>query len=232
MSQSIPISFYATPPHECSYLSDRMATTVFADPRAQMDMHIYSALIQYGYRRSGSHVYAPHCEGCNSCRSMRLEINDFHANRSQRRNWKQNQSLTTHIQTDKFQQEHYDLYEKYISHRHAGGGMDDPQPGSYMEFLSADWCQTQFVEFREEAKLLAVAVVDQMDNGLSAVYTFFDPEYASRGLGTYAVLWQIEEARRRELPYLYLGYWIEESPKMAYKAHFQPHQIFSAGHWL
>lgn len=231
MSQSIPISFYATPPHECSYLSERMATTVFADPRAQMDMHIYSALIQYGYRRSGSHVYAPHCEGCSSCRSMRLVIEDFQSNRSQRRNLQQNRSLSTHIHSADFSQEHYDLYEKYIASRHQGGGMDNPQPDSYMDFLSADWCQTQFVEFREAGQLLAVAVVDQMDNGLSAVYTFFDPEYSSRGLGTYAVLWQIDEARRRQLPYLYLGYWIEESPKMAYKAHFQPHQIFSGGQW-
>lgn len=232
MSQSIPISFYATPPHACSYLAERMATTVFADPRAEMDMQIYSTLIQYGYRRSGSHVYAPHCESCYSCRSMRLAVNDFKADRSQRRNRKQNQSLSTHIQAAEFNQEHYDLYERYIASRHQGGGMDNPQPDSYMDFLSADWCQTEFVEFREEGKLLAIAVVDQMDNGLSAVYTFFDPEHSSRGLGTYAVLWQIDEVRRRQLPYLYLGYWIEESPKMAYKARFQPHQIFSGGQWL
>lgn len=232
MSQSIPISFYATPPHECSYLAERMATTVFADPRVEMDMQIYSTLIQYGYRRSGSHVYAPHCESCYSCRSMRLAVNDFKADRSQRRNRKQNQSLSTHIQAAEFNQEHYDLYERYIASRHQGGGMDNPQPDSYMDFLSADWCQTEFVEFREDGKLLAVAVVDQMDDGLSAVYTFFDPEHSSRGLGTYAVLWQIDEVRRRQLPYLYLGYWIEESPKMAYKARFQPHQIFSGGQWL
>jgi len=231
MSQSIPISFYATPPHECSYLPERMATTVFADPRAQMEMPIYSALIQYGYRRSGSHVYAPHCEGCYSCRSIRLPVEVFHPNRSQRRNYQHNQTLTTHIQPASFQQEHYDLYEKYIASRHQGGGMDNPQPDSYMEFLSADWCDTQFVEFRDGEKLLAVAVVDQTDTGLSAVYTFFDPECANRGLGTYAVLWQIDEARRRQRPYLYLGYWIEESPKMAYKAQFRPHQIFSAGQW-
>lgn len=231
MSQSIPISFYATPPHDCSYLPDRMATTVFADPRAQMDMHIYSTLIQYGYRRSGTHVYAPHCESCYSCRSIRLPVDEFCANRSQRRNYQQNCSLTTSIQPASFQQEHYDLYEKYINGRHQGGGMDNPQPDSYMDFLSAEWCDTEFVEFRDGESLLAVAVVDQTDTGLSAVYTYFDPEHSSRGLGTYAVLWQIEETRRRHLPYLYLGYWIEESPKMAYKAYFQAHQIFSGGQW-
>ena len=232
MNQGMPISFYATPPHACNYLPERMATTVFADPNALMDMHIYSALIAHGYRRSGEHIYTPHCEACHSCKPMRLAVAEFHASRSQRRNWQQNSSLTAELKTASFVQEHYELYTRYLASRHQGGGMDNPTPESYMEFLTTDWCDTEFVEFRLHGELLGVAVVDVVKQGLSAVYTFFDPGQASRGLGTYAVLWQIEEARRRQLPYLYLGYWIEESEKMAYKARFRPHQIYSGGVWL
>ncbi|MBD3609854.1 MAG: arginyltransferase, partial [Gammaproteobacteria bacterium] len=191
MSQSTSLSFYATPPHDCNYLPGRESITVFADPRAQMDNQMYGTLLAYGYRRSGSHVYAPYCIECTSCKSMRVPVNRFKPTRSQRRNLKLNSDLTFHIHAAEFNQEHFELYLKYISTRHQGGGMDDPDPAKYKEFLIADWCNTDFVEFRDRGRLLAVSIIDKLYTGLSAVYTFFDHEESQRGLGTYAWLWQV-----------------------------------------
>jgi arginyl-tRNA--protein-N-Asp/Glu arginylyltransferase len=232
MTEPVSISFFATPPHPCNYIEGREAVTVFADPRASMSKALYSSLIQFGYRRSGSHVYTQHCPSCDSCRSLRVRVAEFTPNRAQRRNWQCNQDLEIAVVPAHFSQEHYDLYRRYITQRHAGGGMDDMDADQYREFLIAPWCDTHFVEFRQQGRLLSVAVVDWVESGLSAVYTFFDPEQAKRGLGTYAVLWQIEKARQQGLPYVYLGYWIEESEKMAYKAGFHPHEIFIHRQWL
>lgn len=232
MTDPVKLSFFATPPHPCNYLSDREAVTVFADPRARMSNELYSHLIQFGYRRSGSHIYTQHCPRCNSCLSLRIPVADFSPNRSQRRNWRRNQDLEVREVTADFDEEHYALYRRYIHNRHAGGGMDDMDEQQYQEFLIAPWCETHFVEFRLQGELLCVSVIDQISDGLSAVYTFFEPGMERRGLGTFAILWQIEAARKRQLPHLYLGYWIGESDKMAYKAKFRPYEIFIQGQWL
>lgn len=232
MTEPVSLSFFATPPHPCNYIQGREAVTVFADPRADMSAELYSSLIQFGYRRSGSHVYTQHCPNCSSCRSLRVPVQAFTPNRSQKRNWRRNQDLEVQVTEARFSEEHFQLYRRYIEQRHAGGGMDDMNAEQYQEFLIAAWCPTLFVEFRLEGTLLGVAVVDRVQDGLSAVYTFFDPEHGKRGLGTYAVLWQIEQARLEGLPNVYLGYWIEESEKMAYKAGFHPHEIFMHGHWV
>lgn len=232
MTEPIAISFFATPPHPCSYIPGREAVTVFADPRASMSRSLYSTLIQFGYRRSGDHVYTQHCPSCDSCRSLRVRVEDFAPTRSQRRNWLRNKDLEVTVAAAHYKQEHYDLYRRYIDHRHRDGGMTDMDAEHYREFLIAPWCDTDFVEFRYQGQLLCVAVVDRVESGLSAVYTFFDPTQAKRGLGTYAVLWQLEAARQQNLPYVYLGYWIEESAKMAYKAGFHPHEIFMHGEWV
>ena len=232
MTEPVALSFFATPPHPCNYLQGREAVTVFADPRASMSEALYSQLIQFGYRRSGRHVYTQHCPACSSCRSLRVPAQAFSPNRSQRRNWRRNQDLEVNVTEAHFSEEHFRLYRRYIEQRHAGGGMDDMDAEQYREFLLAAWCPTLFVEFRLQGELLGVAVVDRVQDGLSAVYTFFAPEHAKRGLGTYAVLWQIEKARREGLSHVYLGYRIEESEKMAYKASFHPHEIFIHGQWV
>jgi arginine-tRNA-protein transferase len=130
-----------------------------------------------------------------------------------------------------FDQEHFDLYRRYTRLRHPGGGMDTDEPAQYRGFLISPWADTRFVEFRKEGRLLAVAVTDVMNQGLSAVYTFFDPDEPRRSLGVYAVLWQIDYARREGLPWVYLGYWIAETAKMSYKTRYRPLEAYLGGEW-
>lgn len=223
--------FYASPPHECSYLPEREAITLFADPHAPMSPALYSALAELGFRRSGSYIYRPRCLDCNACTPARIPVAGFVANRSQRRCEQRNRDLQVRLLPAEFVEEHYQLYRRYIQCRHADGGMNEDNPARYMEFLGSHWMNSQFVEFRAQDRLLMVAVIDQMENGLSAVYTFFDPEEKKRGLGTYGVLWQIAQARQQGLSHVYLGYWIAESPAMAYKKNFQPMEIYRQGRW-
>ena len=225
------LAFYVSPPHPCSYLAEREAITLFADPHAKMTTALYSDLAELGFRRSGEHVYRPRCPDCTACLPVRVDVMAFKPNRSQRRNWNQNHELTVIPRPAIFCDEHYQLYRRYIHSRHPDGAMDVDSPEQYTEFLTAAWCESRFVEFRDDEQLLAVAVMDILRNGLSAVYTFFDPEASNRGLGNLAVLWLIEEAKRRQLPWIYLGYLIEQSPKMAYKANYRPLQHFDHGYW-
>lgn len=223
--------FYASPPHACSYLPAREAVTLFADPHSPMNPSLYSVLAKLGFRRSGNYVYRPRCPTCDACRPARIPVHEFQPDRSQRRAVRRNQDLAVSVLPAQYQEEHYRLYRKYIHRRHADGGMDVDDPTRYLEFLGSRWMDTRFVEFRLQERLLMVAVIDLMHDGLSAVYTFFDPDEASRSLGTQAVLWQVEEARRRQLPYVYLGYWIAESPHMAYKKRFRPLEVYEGGRW-
>lgn len=226
------LGFYATPPHECSYLSDRQSVTLFADPRFPKTNTLYAALSQRGFRRSGEHLYQPHCPGCSACIPIRVPVGEFRPRRQQRRTWRQNQDLQVTIKPPRFETEHFDLYRRYIASRHAGGGMDDPSPNSYMNFLTASWSDTIFIEFRTgDRQLLAVAVTDRLPDALSAVYTFFEPDAVRRSLGRHAILYQIELARHSRRPWLYLGYWIAECRKMAYKTEYQPLEYFSQGEW-
>lgn len=225
------LAFYATPEHPCSYLPARTARTLFADPAVRLDNRIYSRLTLYGFRRSGRHIYRPSCDACEACVPVRIPVRDFAPNRSQRRTWARNQDLSLGACTPGYHQEHFELYRRYVAARHPGGGMDNADPMQYLDFLTSSWSDTWFQEFRAEGRLVAVAVTDRLEHGLSAVYTFFEPDLRPRGLGTYAILWQIEECKRQGLECLYLGYWIGESPKMAYKASFWPLEQFRQGRW-
>ncbi len=225
---------FATHPHECSYLPEQRATTLFVDPNAGIDAHLYSRLSELGFRRSGSHLYRPHCGECRACVPARVPVAAFRPDRQQRRIWRRNADLVTADARGAMpDDEIYDLYARYISARHQDGDMYPPSRDQFEAFLTRQWGVTRFVCFRERERLLAVAVVDVMDNGLSAIYTFFEPgpEVARRSLGSYAVLWQIEEARRLGLPSLYLGYWIRQCRKMAYKTRFRPVELLIDGHW-
>ena len=225
------LAFYATPEHRCSYLAQRTARTLFADPSVRLDNRVYSRLTLYGFRRSGRHIYRPSCDACEACVPVRVPVQAFQPDRNQRRTWARNQDLAVTACEPGFRQEHFDLYRSYVAARHPGGGMDNADPMQYLDFLTSGWSDTRFYEFRARGALVAVAVTDRLDHGLSAVYTFFDPELRQRSLGTFAVLWQIEECKRQALECLYLGYWIQESPKMAYKARFWPLERFREGTW-
>ncbi len=222
--------FYASAPHPCSYL-EREAVTLFADPNARMNNELYSTLSNLGFRRSGEFVYAPRCPACNACLPVRIPVDEFKPDRSQRRTWKRNQDLTVTLQPADFNPRHFDLYRRYMDARHPDGSMAKPDPEQYLRFFGSRWADTRFVEFSENGRPLAIAVMDILEQGLSAVYTFFDPQVHDRGLGVNAVLWLVEEARRRKLPYVYLGYLIHESPKMNYKTRYQPLEFFYDGVW-
>ncbi len=215
----------------CSYLEGRESRNLFVDPEAPMTPALYSQLIQRGFRRSGRMVYRPYCEACRQCVSARLPVTRFDRRRRHRRNQQHNRDLRLVIRNAGFVEEHFKLYRRYLTARHADGAMADSGPEEYRDFLIADWCDTHFVEFRHDDRLLAVAVTDQVDDGLSAVYTFFDPDQPRRSLGTFAILSQLALCHRLGLPYLYLGYWVRDCAKMAYKADFRPLQLLIDGQW-
>lgn len=234
MSAESNLNLYITAVHPCPYLPDRYAMNLLVDPCFKMTGKLYARLLNSGFRRSGSDVYRPHCKTCSACVSTRIAVADFKPDRSQRRNLKQNADLRVVINRhDGFKPEYNLLYHRYIRQRHAGGGMDADSTDTFAGFLLTGWCQTALVEFYEGEALLAVAAIDELATGLSSVYTFFDPEKGgARGLGTFAVLWQIEYARQQGLPFVYPGYWIRESPKMAYKTRFQPIEGLIDGSWV
>ena len=224
--------FLATPEHACSYLPDREATTLFVDPGQPKDPVLYSVLSRYGFRRSGRHIYRPRCRSCQACVPVRVPVAGFRPRRSQQRAWRANRDLRVAERKPEFLSEHFELYRRYVNHRHPGGGMENPTPAEYMEFLTSPWSDTVLFEFRSPERLVAVAAADVLANGLSAVYTFFDPECARHSPGVYAILWEIGEARRRGLDWLYLGYWIADAPRMRYKREYQPQEHLLNGHWV
>lgn len=217
--------------HTCNYFSDRQAMTLVVDPDSSLDTRQYSELSAIGFRRSGEHVYRPHCPSCRDCIPIRLEVESFKPNRSQRRVWRMNESLELVSRPTEFDESHYQLYRQYIRRRHPAGGMDNDDPQQYQRFIQASCCNTRLFELRDKDRLLAVAVTDELENGLSAVYTFYDTAQLNRSLGTFAILRQIEECRRRGLKWLYLGYWIPDSPKMQYKSRFRPFEFFDGQTW-
>lgn len=236
--QNIPPSrprnmeLFSTPEDDCNYLPGKRSISVFAEPTLPKTIAEHSWLSELGFRRSGEYVYRPNCENCNACIATRIPIKNFKLSRNQKRTWKRNQDLTVNIRRAEFDQEHFDLYERYIAARHSGGGMDNPTPESYMQFLTSEWSETYFFEFRLDEQLAAIAVVDKLEKSYSAVYTFFDPDLSHRSLGRFAVLYEIEHARQENLDFLYLGYWIEKCQKMNYKQDYQPQEHFIDGQWL
>ena len=231
MTDLSTLRFFRTPAHPCSYLDDREATTLFVDPSTPMTSTLYSRLSQRGFRRSGEFLYRPHCQGCNACIPVRIPVNRFEWRRRHRRLLERNADLTVESRPARFDRELYSLYARYISSRHGDGDMYPPSEEQFTGFLISQWSDTRFFCFRAAGKLLAAAVVDRLEDGLSAVYTFYDPEESQRGLGNLAVLWELERCRREGLPYLYLGYWVDGCRKMAYKGNFRPLELLRDNVW-
>lgn len=226
------IKLYQGSVSDCSYLDNKQAINIYADPHHPHPRAVYNQLINRGFRRSGEYVYRPGCNDCTACVPVRILTDQFQQRRTDKRNLKSNQDLNIDYTPAKYSDEYFDLYKRYLDARHPGGGMDEPEPEDFERFLLNPWGETLFVEARYKDKLFAVAVTDATTDGLSAVYTFFDPDQNDRGLGRFSILQQIELCRVMSMPYLYLGYWVDGCQKMQYKTDFRPQEHFDGVRWV
>ncbi|RXR05273.1 arginyltransferase [Pseudoxanthomonas composti] len=225
------LQLFHTGEHPCGYWPNRTARDLVLDPRDPRLPTFYPTALEWGFRKSGNLVYRPHCQGCRACVPVRIDVNDFHPDRSQRRALKANARVETRVVQNERTAEHLALYQRYLASRHAGGGMDTHGAAEFEQFLVGSWSQGRFLELREDGRLIAVAVTDLVPDALSAVYTFFEPELERRSLGTLAILRQIEWARRDHRRHLYLGYWIQGHRKMDYKRRYRPLEYFDGRRW-
>lgn len=231
------LRIFHTGEHPCGYWPERVARDLVIDPRDTRLPQIYPQALDWGFRRSGDIVYRPHCHGCRACVAVRIRVDDFVPNRAQRRCLARNADLDARVLPAQRNDERLALYQRYLGARHAGGGMDDHGSFEFEQFLIGSWTQGRFLELREHCaagpgRLLAVAVTDlPADNALSAVYTFYDPDETARSLGTFAILQQIQWARREGRKHLYLGYWIAGHAKMDYKSRFSAVEGFDGRTW-
>jgi len=225
------IKLLKTAPHACSYLDGKEASTAFVDPELAIDSDLYARLSENGFRRSGPYIYTPMCGDCIACVSARIPVDLFAHSRSQRRCVKANSDLMVTCLNSIDVVEHYAVYADYINHRHADGDMYPPTTEQFVDFLGTAWDCTQFVEFRIGTKLIGCAIIDVLPDAVSAIYTYFDPIEERRGLGNFAVLYQIAMAKELALSHVYLGYWIEDCKKMSYKRQYQPIELLQENTW-
>ncbi len=229
--RSESVRLLKTLPHPCGYYPDRVAQNLVIDPLAADLPEVYQLALSRGYRRAGGHIYRPACARCSACVPARVAVAEFAPTRSQRRCLRRNSDLSFADAPARFDDEVFNLYRRYLAARHRGGGMDEADRDDFGRFLTSAWSPTRFFEYRLGGHLLAVAVTDVVRHGLSSVYTFYEPDETARGLGTFCILHQVAECRRRALPYVYLGYWIDGHPKMGYKQNFQPLELLHGQGW-
>jgi arginine-tRNA-protein transferase len=226
------IKLYQGSVNPCSYLANRQAVNIYADPHHPHPRAVYNQLIKRGFRRSGEYVYRPGCTHCSACVPVRIWCSKFTPRRTDKRNRRRNSDLVVDFVKARYTDEYFQLYKRYLGVRHPNGGMDDPDPQDFERFLLNPWGETLFIEARLHGEVIAVAVTDATSDGLSAVYTFFDPGYHDRGLGRFSILQQIELCTAMNIPYLYLGYWVDGCQKMQYKTDFRPQEHFNGHDWI
>ncbi|MEO6967745.1 MAG: arginyltransferase [Rhodanobacteraceae bacterium] len=225
------VRLFQTLPHTCGYFHARTAQNLVLDPSVPELPRLYALALGRGFRRAGGHVYHPNCPRCHACEPCRIDVATFAPDRALRRCRRSNADLEIGEYPPGLTDERHALYARYLHARHPGGGMDEASGEDFAHFLAASWSPTTFLEFRRQGELLALAVTDVCSTGVSAVYTFYDPGQPARSLGSYAILTQIELARARGLPHVYLGYWIAHHPKMGYKSRFPALEVLGADGW-
>lgn len=225
------VRLFQTAPHACGYWPERSARDLLLDPTDPQMPLLYPEFLALGFRRSGDHVYRPRCPDCAACVPLRVPVAAFKPDRSQRRCWARNADLRVEMRAAQLDEQRFKLYQRYIGARHSGGGMEGGSRASVESFLCSRWGATRFLEVYQGDRLLAIATTDLTTMALSAVYTFFEPSESQRGLGTYAVLAQLDWARQHELSWMYLGFWIKGHPKMDYKQRFRPAETLVGGEW-
>ena len=225
------LQYYSTAAYPCSYLPGERAVSQVATPPQLITSEVYGDLVRIGFRRSGIFTYRPRCESCTACIPVRLPVARLAPSRSQKRSLKTHGQLQARELPLQQVAEHYPLYLRYQAARHAGGGMDQDDHEQYVNFLLQSRVDTRLIEFSENGVLRMVSIIDVLGDGLSSVYTFYDPDLKGASLGTYNILWQAAQCAANDLPYLYLGYWIRDSRKMAYKARFRPIEGLIGGIW-
>lgn len=225
------VAFYVSESYPCGYLPDLQARSQIVIPSGAVDRSLYSQLVLQGFRRGGLYIYRPHCDGCRACIPVRIPVDQFKPNRSQRRTWQRNAHLTGRQLPLRYDERHYELYHRYQVSRHDGSSMAQDNAVQYSEFILHSTVESWLLEFSDGESLKIVSLIDVLDDGLSAVYAFFDPDDPHSGLGVYNVLALIDIAKRLELPYVYLGYWISNCRKMSYKANYQPLEALIDDEW-
>lgn len=227
-----PIRLFETVIDDCPYLENERSGSILVDPDHKIDTHLFALLSRSGFRRSGEMLYAPKCPSCNACVSVRIPVAKFVPSRGQKRIWRKNSDVKVEIEEVGFKQSHFDLYLKYQQARHPDSTMCDENPEKYISFIQSNYSKSRFLCMYVDGQLIGIGVVDQFEGGISAVYTFFDPEHSKRSLGTYIILYMIKVARLRKIPYVYLGYWIDQSSKMNYKKNFKPLEGYIDRNWV
>ncbi len=227
-----PIKLFETVIDDCPYLDDQQSASILVDPDHQVDSHLFSLLSRSGFRRSGEMLYAPKCPTCNACVSVRIPAADYRASRSQKRVWRKNLDLHCKVEKVTYQQEHFEMYLRYQQARHPDSSMCDEDPQKYISFINSRFSKSRFLSIYRGEQLIGISVLDQFEGGISAVYTFFEPAESQRSLGTYAIMYMLKLAREKNIPFVYLGYWIERSSKMTYKSKFQPLQGYVDKRWV
>jgi len=231
------LRFFLTAPSPCPYLPGRNERKVFAHLPLTDGPSINDALTQIGFRRSQNIAYRPACEGCDACVSARIPVADYPFSRWERRILDRNRDLSRHLVEAEATLEQFDLLHRYLLARHAEGGMADMTWPDYVAMVEDTAARTHVIEYRAPSNdqgpgdLIAGALVDVLGDGLSLVYSFYDPDLAKRSLGSFIILDHIVQAALAALPYVYLGYWVEGSAKMAYKARFSPIEVLRGGGW-
>ncbi len=227
-----PQFFYTTAPLPCPYVPGRTERKVVTEITGAEAESLHDKLSRAGFRRSHNIAYAPVCPGCSSCVPIRIPVASFQPERTLRRIAKANAGVEGFVMPARASAEQFQLFQRYQQARHGDGDMATMSFYDYRAMVEDTPIETWLVEFREaDETLLGACLTDKLGDGLSAVYSYFAPGQEKRSLGTYAILWLIEKAKSLGLPYVYLGYWVPESRKMAYKARFRPSEVLTGGQW-